>query len=232
MTNNEHSILLVEDDIELAQLIQEYLSANGFSVAIESDGALAEERILSESPDLVILDLMLPGKDGMSICKSIRDEFTNPIIMLTASGESVDHILGLELGADDYLSKPIEPRILLAHIRAVLRRAIAIPSPSQNVVQVGNITMDFSSRKVTVLDSVIDLTGPEYELLSILVEHRGNTLTRDELLNLWRGIDYDGQNRIVDITISQIRSKLATDKVSDKHIKTVRNKGYLLALEV
>lgn len=232
MTNNEPSILLVEDDVELAQLIQEYLSANGFSVAIESDGALAEERILSESPDLVILDLMLPGKDGMSICKSIRDEFTNPIIMLTASGESVDHILGLELGADDYLSKPIEPRILLAHIRAVLRRAIAIPSPSQNVVQVGNITMDFSSRKVTVLDSVIDLTGPEYELLSILVEHRGNTLTRDELLNLWRGIDYDGQNRIVDITISQIRSKLATDNVSDKHIKTVRNKGYLLALEV
>lgn len=232
MTNNEPSILLVEDDVELAQLIQEYLSANGFSVAIESDGALAEERILSESPDLVILDLMLPGKNGMSICKSIRDEFTNPIIMLTASGESVDHILGLELGADDYLSKPIEPRILLAHIRAVLRRAIAIPSPSQNVVQVGNITMDFSSRKVTVLDSVIDLTGPEYELLSILVEHRGNTLTRDELLNLWRGIDYDGQNRIVDITISQIRSKLATDKVSDKHIKTVRNKGYLLALEV
>jgi two-component system response regulator RstA len=232
MTNNEPCILLVEDDVELAQLIQEYLSANGFSVAIESDGALAEERILSESPDLVILDLMLPGKDGMSICKSIRDEFTNPIIMLTASGESVDHILGLELGADDYLSKPIEPRILLAHIRAVLRRAIAIPSPSQNVVQVGNITMDFSSRKVTVLDSVIDLTGPEYELLSILVEHRGNTLTRDELLNLWRGIDYDGQNRIVDITISQIRSKLATDNVSDKHIKTVRNKGYLLALEV
>lgn len=232
MTNNEPSILLVEDDVELAQLIQEYLSANGFSLAIESDGALAEERILSEGPDLVILDLMLPGKDGMSICKSIRDEFTNPIIMLTASGESVDHILGLELGADDYLSKPIEPRILLAHIRAVLRRAIAIPSPSQNVVQVGNITMDFSSRKVTVLDSVIDLTGPEYELLSILVEHRGNTLTRDELLNLWRGIDYDGQNRIVDITISQIRSKLATDNVSDKHIKTVRNKGYLMALEV
>jgi len=232
MTNNEPTILLVEDDIELAQLIQEYLNANGFSLAIESDGALAEDRILSETPDLVILDLMLPGKDGMSICKSIRDEYSNPIIMLTASGESVDHILGLELGADDYLSKPIEPRILLAHIRAVLRRATAIPSPSQNLVQVGNITMDFSSRKVTVLDTVIDLTGPEYELLSILVEHRGNTLTRDELLNLWRGIDYDGQNRIVDITISQIRSKLATDNVSDKHIKTVRNKGYLLALEV
>ena len=232
MTSNEPTILLVEDDIELAQLIQEYLNANGFSLAIESDGALAEDRILSETPDLVILDLMLPGKDGMSICKSIRDEYSNPIIMLTASGESVDHILGLELGADDYLSKPIEPRILLAHIRAVLRRATAIPSPSQNLVQVGNITMDFSSRKVTVLDTVIDLTGPEYELLSILVEHRGNTLTRDELLNLWRGIDYDGQNRIVDITISQIRSKLATDNVSDKHIKTVRNKGYLLALEV
>lgn len=232
MSEKVINILLVEDDLELAELIQEYLNANGCSVSIETNGIEAEQKILSDEPDLVILDLMLPGKDGMSICKAVREKFPNPIIMLTASGDSVDHILGLELGADDYLSKPVEPRILLAHIRAVLRRTTAVPTPTQNLVQVGNLTMDFSSRKVSVLEDVIELSGPEYELLSILVEHRGTTLSRDELLNLWRGIDYDGQNRIVDITISQIRSKLAVDNISDKLIKTVRNKGYLMALEV
>ena len=231
-------VLLVEDDTELAELVKEYLEQSEIHVEIEPHGLNAADRILNESPDLVILDLNLPGKDGISICREVRPFYQGSILMLTASNESVDQILGLEIGADDYVQKPVEPRILLARIRALMRRNETKVEPDtpkslkEEVINFGVVSINKSARVVQLNSADLNLSNPEYEMLVLLAENPGKVLSRDDIFQLLRGIEYDGQNRFIDITISQLRAKLGGDGNSDKHIKTVRNKGYLFVPEI
>ncbi len=233
MTDLRKYILIVEDDDELAGLVKEYLESTELRVEIEETGLHAANRILNDKPDLVILDLMLPGKDGISICREVRPFYTGPILMLTASNESVDQIISLEVGADDYVQKPVEPRILLARIRSLLRRTESSTGHSPAVLQstqslqIGEIEIMPNTRQVKVAGNDIKLTNPEYDILLLLAENLGQILSRDDIFKAIRGIEYDGHNRLVDITVSQLRGKLGCDGISDKHIKTIRNKGYL-----
>lgn len=195
---------------------------------MENNGERAQDVILETQPDLVILDLMLPGKDGISICKDVRPNFDNLIVMLTASNESIDPILGLEIGADEFLSKPVEPRILLAHLRALLRRqAKREQANDRSILKVGNIEVYEHNRMVKLNSEILELEQQEYELLVLLMKSMGTILSRDEIFKELKGIEYDGVNRFTDILVSQLRTKLATDSVSDNHIKTIRSKGYL-----
>ncbi|NRB38606.1 MAG: response regulator transcription factor [Pseudomonadales bacterium] len=227
-------ILLVEDDQDLAELTADYLSGFGFCVNIESDGAKAVERALLEKPSLLILDVMLPGKDGIDICREVREKSSLPILMLTARGEQIDQILGLEMGADDYVCKPVEPRLLLARVKALLRRAPVEKDNQQGeekitkqFYQFDNIELDNSARRVKVDDVEVDLTMPEYELLWLLATHAGHILSRAMIFKSIRGIEYDGSNRFVDLTVSHIRMKIGDDGDKPTRIKTVRGKGYL-----
>ena len=229
MTSEKWNILLVEDDIELAELIQDYLNTYEFNVSIEHNGATAVGKIIQQQPDLVILDLMLPGKDGISICKEVREQFDNIIIMLTASNEIVDHVLGLEIGADEFIQKPVEPRVLLAHLRALLRRQQQVTKQlASECYQVGVIELFERDRLVKVAGHKVALLQNEYELLLFMFMRVGSVITRDDIFRHLKGIDYDGQSRFSDILVSQLRTKLAVDGISGNHIKTVRNKGYLL----
>ncbi len=229
------SVLLVEDDTQLAGLISEYLQEQQFEVLIECDGNRALERIRDEQPSVVILDLMLPGKDGISICREARFHYQGPILMLTASSDAVDQILGLEIGADDYIHKPVEPRILLARIRAALRRSDTATDvdhgTSRNTAEIlrfGELKINKSARQVFFAERALELTTPEYDVMLFLAENPGQTITRDELFQAVRKLEYDGQNRFIDITISQIRKKLGTE--ADNYLKTVRGQGYLFML--
>jgi len=232
MQDNRWKILLVEDDVELAELIQDYLSCYEFSVEVVHDGSQAVSRIINDQPDLVILDLMLPGKDGISICKEVRADYSKIIIMLTASSESIDHILGLEIGADEFIHKPVEPRVLLAHVRALIRRQ-QIPQKIIEPVktQLGKLEINTSDRLVKVDGIIVDLLNNEYELLLLLFRNIGKIITRDDIFKRLKGIEYDGASRFSDILISQLRNKLSIDGISGNHIKTVRNKGYILVEE-
>lgn len=229
-------ILLVEDDERLATLTAEYLRKNDFDVAIESRGDVAEGRIVAEDPDLVILDLMLPGKDGFEICRGVRDKYKGVILMLTARDEDLDQILGLELGADDYIAKPVQPRLLLARIKALLRRnpaseetTSADPHADQAELSFGNFKISQATRSAHLGDQVVDLTTAEFDLLWLLASHAGNILSRDDLLQQLRGIGFDGLDRSIDARISRLRRKLGDDPENPTRIKTVRGKGYLFS---
>ncbi|MEM9605726.1 MAG: response regulator transcription factor [Pseudomonadota bacterium] len=228
--------MLVEDDLELQQLIRRYLEKNGFDVDVCSDGADAVDRIVCGDFDLVILDLKLPGLDGISVCREIRHRFFGPVLMLTASGDDIDHVVGLEVGADDFILKPVEPRVLLARIRARLRApavtrnlppaASAAPSPA--LLSAGGLTINLSSRVAEFDGRTLELSTPEYDLLVLLAENAGQVLSREAIFQSLRKLPYDGQNRFVDVTVSQIRKQLGDQ--AEHHLKTVRGKGYLLAL--
>ncbi len=238
--NNSKSILIVEDDERLALLTKEYLQKNDFVVDIESDGRRAISRIIETKPDLVILDLMLPGADGFTVCRSVREEYKSPILMLTARSDDVDQILGLEIGADDYVSKPVKPRVLLARIQSLLRRSTQdvdvnlLSSSSGRVSQTltfGPLDIDNSRREAWVSGSEIDLTSAEFDLLWLLASNAGRILSREEIFSELRGIEYDGQDRSVDVRISRIRSKIGDDPIHPRKIKTIRSKGYLFVKE-
>lgn len=223
-------ILLVEDDERLAALTAEYLTKNNFQVLIESNGNEAVNRILKESPDLVILDVMLPGKDGFEVCKIVRDKFSGVILMLTARDEDYDQILGLELGADDYIAKPAQPRVLLARIKALLRRGNVQDLPNQVAnLQFGAFKISQQTRNAFLNEENIDLTTAEFDLLWLLATHAGSVLSRDDLLQKLRGIGFDGLDRSIDARISRLRRKLNDDPENPKRIKTVRGKGYLFS---
>ncbi len=235
------SILLIEDDDRLANLMQEYLQKNKFEVSIESRGDRAVKRVFDENPDVVILDLMLPGLDGLEICRQIRPRYFNPILMLTAKGDDIDQVVGLEIGADDYVPKPVQPRVLLARITALLRRASGNSSPitpfadtdhiDKTKLVYKNITINKSSYEVYVDNKLIDLSNMEFELLWLLASNAGTVLSRDDILNSLRGIGYDGQNRSTDITISRLRKKIGDVHQPARIIKTIHRKGYLFATE-
>ncbi len=227
-------ILIVEDDRRLAELTQEYLQASGgFEVSIEGDGARAAERIIEERPDLVVLDLMLPGEDGLSICRRVRDRYEGPILMLTARADDLDQVLGLETGADDYVCKPVRPRLLLARIRALLRRREGTEAPPASVkrLQFGPLLVDSALREAWLRGQQIELTGAEFDLLWLLTSNPGRILSREEIFGQLRGIEYDGQDRSIDVRISRIRPKIGDDPDHPRLIKTVRGKGYLFVSE-
>ena len=224
-------ILLVEDDERLAELTAEYLTKNDLVVSIEPRGDVAETRILAEQPDLVILDVMLPGKDGFEVCRAVRTQYRGVILMLTARDEDFDQILGLEMGADDYIAKPVQPRVLLARIKALLRR---LPAPSEqdnasDQLIFGNFRISQSTRTASLGSQNIDLTTAEFDLLWLLASHAGNVLSRDDLLQELRGIGFDGLDRSIDARISRLRKKLNDDPENPTRIKTVRGKGYLFS---
>ncbi len=223
-------ILLVEDDHRLSALIQDYLQQQGFVAAIEARGDTAVARIRSESPDLVVLDLMLPGLDGLAVCKAVRPDYSGPILMLTASDDDINQVVGLELGADDYVTKPIQPRVLLARMRALLRRFGAgdLPTPERGPLCFGTLRISAASREVWLGDQELELTTNEFDLLWLLASHAGQVLTREVILEKLRGIDYDGLDRSVDIRVSRLRKKLRDDTSRPFRIKTVRGQGYLL----
>ena len=228
-------ILIVEDDQRLAELTREYLQANGLQVAIEADGAQAGARILREQPALVILDLMLPGEDGLSICRTLRSQhYSGSILMLTARTDDLDQVLGLEMGADDYMCKPVRPRLLLAHIRALLRRhesSNEAPAANAQRLEFGALQIDNRMREVWLHGRSIELTSAEFDLLWLLAFNSGRILSREEIFNALRGIGYDGQDRSIDVRISRIRPKIGDDPEHPRLIKTVRSKGYLFVRE-
>ncbi|WP_417518580.1 response regulator [Marinobacter sp.] len=238
-TNESWRILIVEDDERLAELTREYLESNGLAVSVETHGSPAVERIRSEQPDLVVLDLMLPGEDGLSICRRVRPFYSGPIIMLTARTDDLDQVLGLEMGADDYIGKPVKPRVLLARIRAMLRR---VTENAQNNadeangeeptrLQFNDLVVDRSMREAWLSDVSIDLTSAEFDLLWLLASNAGRVLSREEIFTALRGIEYDGQDRSIDVRVSRIRPKIGDDPIHPRRIKTVRSKGYLFVKE-
>jgi len=223
------SVLLVDDDIELCQLVGSYLENNGYEVSALHDGQEASTLILDQNPDLVILDLMLPHVDGLTICKTIRHDYHGSIIMLTALDDDIDEVTGLEVGADDYLAKPVKPRVLLAHIRAQLRHLEKMNRQLQSI-KFGeqHYTLMTQSRTVLCDNIECELTSAEYEVLLILAQHSGEIVSRDKLHQLIFNFEFDGIDRSIDLRISRLRNKLALYSGEKNIIQTVRNKGYLL----
>lgn len=230
-------ILIVDDDREISSLLAEYLQRNGCHTRVAADGKAMLRLLEQGRTDLIVLDLNLPGDDGLTLCRNLRAHSSTPVVMLTARGEPVDRILGLEMGADDYMPKPFEPRELLARIRSVLRRTQALPPDMQdNPPQHAHFsgwTMDFTARHLVNADGlVVALSGAEFRLLKIFVDHANRVLSRDQLLNLTQGRDADPFDRSIDLQISRLRQKLGDDARSPQIIKTVRNEGYVLATPV
>ena len=229
------SILLVEDDNKLASLLESYLSGFGFEVSIFSSGERAVEQIVTLSPTLVILDLMLPKVDGLSICRQVRNQYGGIILMLTASGDDMDQVAALEMGADDFVQKPIQPRVLLARIKTLLRRGsnmAQVPQKqdtkkSDKERSFGTLWLNNSLQRCKLCEELVQLTPSEFALLWHLVEHSEQVQSRDDLLKSLRNIDYDGLDRSVDNKISQIRKKLKDDTSRPRGIITVRGKGYM-----
>ncbi|WP_104204442.1 winged helix-turn-helix domain-containing protein [Billgrantia saliphila] len=226
-SNDMEHVLIIEDDVRLADLTRDYLESNGFRVTVESEGSRGVEQIQSLQPDLVILDLMLPGEDGLSICRRARPDYAGPILMLTARTDDMDQVLGLEMGADDYVPKPVQPRVLLARMRALLRRADATEQTGEARLTFGNLEIDSATREAWLEGERIDLTSAEFDLLWLLASNAGRVLTREEIFSDLRGIKYDGQDRSIDVRVSRIRPKIGDDPNHPHRIKTVRSKGYL-----
>ncbi len=223
-----NKILLVEDDRQLSEMIKDFLESEGLHVIQEYRGDRVIKVVEKHSPDLIILDLMLPGKDGFSICRDLRPNFTNPILMLTAKSTDFDQVLGLEIGADDYVIKPVEPRVLLARINALLRRGKVIKAGQENnEISYGNLTINRKSRKVILADEQIDLTSQEFDLLWLLASRAGEVQNRDYIYKAVVGRDYDGLDRSVDVRISRLRKKMRDSNETPFRIKTIWGQGYL-----
>jgi len=223
--------LLVEDDARLATLTAEYLGGHGVVVTCVGDGAAGLEEASRRAYDVVLLDLMLPGKHGLEVCRGLRARSDVPIVILTARGEEADRVMGLELGADDYLAKPFSPRELLARIRAVVRRARGQVGPSVKPLHVGRLALDPGARRATVDGQEIVLTGYEFSLLYALASRAGRVLSREHLIELAGGSAEDAFDRSVDVHVSRLRQKLGDDPKNPRMLKTVRGSGYMLAAE-
>lgn len=219
-------VLLVEDDAELAELIADYLREHGLTVEVEGRGDRALDRVRRTTPDLVVLDLMLPGLDGLSVCRRVRPEYSGPILMLTARGEDIDEVTGLELGADDYLAKPAVPRVLLARIRALLRRVPGHESEDPRTLQVADLRIDRVQRIAHFCGSPLKLTSGEFELLWLFAQNAGKELPREFLFEHLHGTGRDDFDRSIDLRVSRLRQKLV-ERCGEEVIKTVRGVGYL-----
>ena len=230
MSSSTVDILLVEDDRRLADLTAEYFQQNGLSVAVESRGDKALAHFARVKPRVVLLDLMLPGVDGLTICRELRETFDGPILIFTARDSDIDQVIGLEAGADDYVTKPVDPMVLLARTRALMRRVETLDKPAAagGDIVLGALRVSPSAQEVSLDGKPVQLTTHEFELLVLLAKHAGTVLSRDDIFHNLRGIDYDGLDRSIDGRISKLRKKLDDSATEPTRIKTVWGKGYLL----
>ncbi len=225
-------ILVVDDDREIRTLLAEYLNTNGYLTHAVANGVDMWEALNEEVFGLIVLDLMLPGEDGLALCRTLRSRSDLPVIMLTARGASLDRILGLEMGADDYLPKPFEPRELLARIRSVLRRARS-PVSAAKRLRFGSWVLDLGARHLVSAEGVVVApSGAEYRLLKVFLDHPQAVLNRDQLLDLTHGRDIEAFDRSIDLQVSRLRQRLGDDARSPQLIKTIRSEGYLFAAAV
>ena len=224
-----HRVLLVEDDARLASMVSDYLGEAGFRTTRAATGAAATQLVASESFDAMILDLMLPDADGLDLCRSLRAKSDLPVLMLTARGDPLDRVVGLEIGADDYLPKPFEPRELLARLRAILRRRVA-PDPSQ-VLRFGRLEIDRGAREVRLDGQRKTVTGHQFALLVALAERAGRVLSREALMDLTRGAELEDFDRSIDVHISRLRAAIEDDPKHPRRILTLRGAGYVFAKE-
>jgi DNA-binding response OmpR family regulator len=225
----ELTALVVEDDKAVSQLIRLYLAQAGFRVLAAEDGLVGLDMALAESPDIILLDLNLPGMDGIDVCRNVRKESPVPIIMVTARVEEEDRLTGLDLGADDYVSKPFSPRELVARVNAVLRRtsrAIEKREETGNRVDAGDVVIDLERRSATVLGDEIELTPTEFRLLAYFIEGRGRTVSREQIIENVFGYDFSGYDRTVDTHVSNLRKKLEIANPDKQHLKTMYGVGY------
>ncbi len=222
-------VLLVEDDARLAQLTARYLEGHGVLVTSAGDGIEGQAEALRRQYDCIVLDLMLPGRDGIEVCRELRTRIDVPIIMVTARGEEADRVLGLEVGADDYVTKPFSPRELLARIRANVRRVRGQAGPTQDTIAVGTLLLDPAKMTVELDGKSIDVTAYEFSILRALAQRPGKVLSREQLLDLAKGSADLSFDRSIDVHVSRLRAKLGDDSRNPKILKTVRGAGYLLA---
>ena len=220
-------LLLVDDDLELCELTQAYLAKQGFAVDCVGSGAAMDVYLAEQLPDLIILDLMLPGEDGLSIARRLKAGGSLPIVMLSAQGEDVDRIIGLEVGADDYLSKPFNPRELLARVRAVLRRAQRGAGKDADLVRFGPFSLDMPARLLSRGDESVPLTSAEFDLLRVLALNPNEVLDRDRILDLLTGAERSPFDRSIDVRVTRLRSKIEPDAAAPVYIKTIWGKGYM-----
>ncbi|KJY94256.1 chemotaxis protein CheY [Vibrio neptunius] len=227
------SLFIVEDDIKLRSMLEEYFVKQDFEVTTFEDGSSAVEAVVQHQPDLLLLDLMLPGMDGLTICRQIRAKYSGKVLMLTASDDDFDHVAALEIGADDFVSKPIKPRVLLARMRMLLRRnslgeaSTDIDSKPLNTLTYGQLSLN-QARKICVLDGAqVSMSDSDFDLLWILASSPDEVLSRDFLTQTLRGIEYDGLDRTIDNKVVSLRKKLDDNSATPKRIITVRGKGYL-----
>ncbi len=235
---NKKDILLVEDDLLLADLIKDFLTKYEFNVSIVSDGYEAVTQIIEKQPCLVVLDLMLPGQSGMEVCRQVRSQYDGIILMQTALDDDIDQMMGLELGADDYVIKQVQPRLLLSRIRALLRRIEHKPKninetvinidEEAKLITLDNLSINIGLRKVTLANEEVLLTTAEFELLYLLARTPGEPVSRDMMAKQLKGYEYDGLDRSLDKRISRLRKKLMDDMENPQIIKTIRGKGYQL----
>jgi DNA-binding response OmpR family regulator len=222
-----HTILVVDDEARIVKLVRDYLERAGFAVLSARDGETALLMARRERPDLIVLDLMLPGLDGLDVCRRLRQETAVPIIMLTARVEEADRIVGLELGADDYVTKPFSPRELVARVRAALRRASGQVGPA-SVIHAGDLQLDTITMTATAGGQPVDLTPTEFQLLVALARQPGRIFSREQLLEAIHGVTFDGYDRSVDSHIKNLRRKIDLDACAPRHIETVYGVGYRL----
>jgi len=222
------TVLIVEDEPQIADIVRQYLERDGYRVVVVGDGVRAVEEYARLRPDLVLLDLMLPGQDGFEVCRRIRARGTTPVIMLTARDEESDKLVGLELGADDYITKPFSPREVVARVRAVLRRARAAEGEGE-LLRVHDLEIDPQRFRATRAGRVLDLTPTEFRLLTVLARHPGRAFTRLQLLDQVQGYGFEGYERTVDAHVKNLRQKLEPDPQHPRYILTVHGVGYRLA---
>ena len=223
----QQRVLIVDDEPSIVELVRFALEREGFATEAAASGSEALEAVQRRAPDLILLDLMLPGVDGLEVCRRLRQQSSIPIIMLTARASEVDKVVGLELGADDYITKPFSPRELVARVKAVLRRTQApAPPAGGQELRVGDLRMDTARHEVWVGQRRVELTPKEYELLRTFMSHRGMVLTRELLLDKVWGYDFVGDTRTVDVHVVRLRQKLEDDPSRPRYIETVRGVGY------
>jgi DNA-binding response OmpR family regulator len=224
-------ILVVEDEMKIARLVRDYLEHAGFEVVVAGDGDVALASARGSKPDLVVLDLLLPRRDGLDVAREIRRTSNVPIVMLTARGEESDRIVGLELGADDYIVKPFSPKELVARVRAVLRRTEATSAGGPEVLRVGDVEVDVPRRRVSVAERQIDLTPTEFELVCTFVRQPGRVFTRGQLLDAVHGVAFESYERAIDAHVKNIRKKIEPSPGRPRYLLTVHGVGYRFADE-
>ncbi|MBB4842798.1 two-component system OmpR family response regulator/two-component system response regulator RstA [Paucibacter oligotrophus] len=222
-------ILLVEDDERLAQLVTEALRKAGYQVTHCLSGLEGEALMRTQAFEVVLLDGHLPDKDGFDVLRDVRRDFAGRIVMLTARDDDIDQVLGLEGGADDYITKPVAPRVLMARIKALLRRDAAAALPESDELRFGELLIKPSARDVRLAGVPVELTTAEYDLLHFLAERAGSTVSREDIMQGLRGIEFDGLDRAIDARVSRLRKKIGDDAQAAERIKTVRGQGYLFA---